>query len=210
MEIGAGLGWQAKYLAENGYNVEAIDIENEKYTTHCIWPIASYDGRHIPFPDSYFDIVFSSNVLEHISHSNLKEFQNEIKRVLKPVIRIVYSKIVHGRGSKSEMEDNVVTKINHLPKIELIKKAIFPPRHGETGTALSEMYYFSRRRWYSMFKNAGWKIKKDFSNSLFCTGYAILDSKLPIQYRKFLSYFLGSSCHIFVLAKVASLDERGE
>src|SRR5437773_3335923 len=40
-----------------------------------------YDGKKIPFPDEYFDSVFSSEVFEHIF--NLEEIIPEIKRVMK-------------------------------------------------------------------------------------------------------------------------------
>ncbi len=82
LEIGAGTGWQAKKLTENGYTVEAIDLNNSNYLKNRIWPITDYDGEHIPFPDNYFDILFSSSVLEHIPH--LEKFQIEMQRVLKP------------------------------------------------------------------------------------------------------------------------------
>ncbi len=39
-----------------------------------------YDGEKIPFPDSYFDSVFSSEVFEHVF--NLSEILKEINRVL--------------------------------------------------------------------------------------------------------------------------------
>jgi SAM-dependent methyltransferase len=41
-----------------------------------------YDGKTIPFPDAYFDSVFSSEVFEHIF--NLPEILRELNRVLKP------------------------------------------------------------------------------------------------------------------------------
>ncbi|MFC1825837.1 class I SAM-dependent methyltransferase [Thermodesulfobacteriota bacterium] len=229
LEIGSGSGWQAKKLAENGYSIEAIDIEESHFSEHRSWPILKYNGKHIPFPDNYFDIVFSSNVLEHIPH--LKEFQHEIKRVLKPdgiaihvvpsgswrfwtniahyvyiletIGKVLYSKIISVTDSKdyNEVENSVVTKIKNASKTELINKAICPPRHGEKGTALSEMYYFSRCGWHTIFEKTGWNIKKHCFNNLFYTGCSIFGFAISIQFRKYLSYILGSSCHIFVLAK---------
>lgn len=38
----------------------------------------------LDFPDQYFDIVFSSNVIEHIPHKLYKIYLAEIHRVLKP------------------------------------------------------------------------------------------------------------------------------
>ena len=82
LEIDAGAGWQARCLSEVGYSVEAIDIAQSEYYGARVWPVRQYDGAHIPFPDQYFDIVYSSNVLEHIPQ--LSEFQKEMQRVLRP------------------------------------------------------------------------------------------------------------------------------
>src|SRR5829696_811037 len=40
-----------------------------------------YNGKTIPFPDAYFDSVFSSEVFEHLF--NLEEMIPELKRVMK-------------------------------------------------------------------------------------------------------------------------------
>ncbi|MCP4217584.1 MAG: class I SAM-dependent methyltransferase [bacterium] len=81
LEIGAGAGWQTWKLNQCGFVAEAIDVENSDYAGDCVCPVKNYDGEIIPFPDNYFDAVFSSNVFEHIPH--LVRFQEEIKRVLK-------------------------------------------------------------------------------------------------------------------------------
>ncbi|NIN68390.1 MAG: methyltransferase domain-containing protein, partial [Anaerolineae bacterium] len=68
LEIGGGAGWQAKMLAERGFTVVSIDVAGSQYEEYRLWPVQVYDGKHIPFPDNRFDVVFSSNVLEHIPH----------------------------------------------------------------------------------------------------------------------------------------------
>ena len=47
LEIGAGSGWQARRLAELGYQVQAIDVPQSGYDPHRVWPIQDYDGRRI-------------------------------------------------------------------------------------------------------------------------------------------------------------------
>ena len=66
LEIGAGTGVQAQLLTQLGYEVAAIEVEESNYQRDLIWPVTVYDGHAIPFEDESFDIVFSSNVLEHI------------------------------------------------------------------------------------------------------------------------------------------------
>lgn len=48
---------------------------------------AFYDGKTIPFPDTHFDSVFSSEVLEHVF--NPDEILPEINRVMKPGANIL-------------------------------------------------------------------------------------------------------------------------
>jgi len=229
LEIGGGTGWQAKKLSERGYAVEAIDIPQSMFSEQRIWPITDYDGKQIPFPNDHFDMVFSSSVLEHIAH--LDEFQSEIKRVLKSnglalhvvpsgswrfwtnlvhypfivktLVKLVFGKVAASMSSTSpnEMESLALSQMKRLSKQTIIKRAIFPPRHGEKGSAISEIYYFSRRNWLDMFRKSGWEIEKVSSNRLFYTGHMIFGQALSIQSRRKLSYILGSSCHIFRLRK---------
>jgi len=81
LEVGAGTGWQARELSARGYEVSAIDIPTSNHGKARIWPITDFDGRHIPFPDRSFDIVYSSNVLEHVE--DIETLNAEIARVLK-------------------------------------------------------------------------------------------------------------------------------
>lgn len=88
LEIGAGTGWQAKYMTEHGFRVIAIDVANSNYSSVGTWPVIIYDGKNIPLPDRAVDVVFSSNVLEHVS--GVEAFQSEIQRVLKPDGRAIH------------------------------------------------------------------------------------------------------------------------
>src|SRR5262245_37570899 len=80
LEIGAGMGWQARALAERGFSVTAIDIPGSLESKQRVHAVVEYDGFHLPFPGGHFNVVFSSNVLEHIPH--LETFEAEIGRVL--------------------------------------------------------------------------------------------------------------------------------
>lgn len=227
LEIGAGAGWQAKRLSESGYAVAAIDIKDSIYSDSQVWPILMYDGTHIPFPDNHFDLIFSSNVLEHIG--NLDRFQTEMKRVLKPsgvaihivpsaswriwtnsthylfqvkaLMKICYERImnVSRHDNLNEMEKFAYEQIASVSITNLFKMAVFPPRHGAKGNALAEIYLYRRSRWRCGFERANWRIEKITPNRLFYTGYMILGPVISINVRRKLSYFLGSSCHIFKL-----------
>ena len=108
---------------------------------------------------------------------------------------------IKGCRKYHSMKSNMVTQIKRPSKKELIKNMLYPHRQGEIGTALSELYYFSRYRWNALFRNTGWKIKTYSSTNLFYTGYIIFGSLISIHLRQILSCLLGSSCHVFVLMK---------
>ncbi len=185
LEIGAGTGWQASLLESRGYEVHGIDLPLESFLGTRIWPVIDYDGKHIPFEDNSFDVIFSSNVLEHVPH--VREFQAEIHRVLKPegvVIHLIPS-------SSWRIWSNI---------IQPIKYWTLPIVHGvHAGNAFTEIYYFSRQWWSRLFHDTNWNIIELSTNELFYTGCSILDSRLSINSRHRLSRLLGGACNIFVL-----------
>ena len=69
LELGAGTGVQALDLTRRGFDAATIDLSSSQYADDQMFPARAYDGRRIPFADSSFDVVFSSNVLEHIRSS---------------------------------------------------------------------------------------------------------------------------------------------
>ncbi|MBT3504635.1 MAG: class I SAM-dependent methyltransferase [Piscirickettsiaceae bacterium] len=187
LEIGAGTGWQAQALQDRGYDVSAIDIALSNLRNKRIWPVTDYDGMKIPFKDNTFDIIFSSNVLEHIPH--IFEFQKEMQRVLKPE-----GIAVHILPSSSWRFWSNMT--------EMLKNWRLPLVHGEhAGNSFVEIYYFSRWSWSRLFRKTDWTIETLKSVGLFYTGSSIMDSRLSINTRRKLSWVIGSACNIFVLKK---------
>jgi len=185
LEIGAGTGWQAQALQDRGYDVSAIDIASSNLREERIWLVTDYDGMKIPFDDNTFDIVFSSNVLEHIPH--IFEFQKEIQRVLKPegiAIHILPS-------SSWRLWSNMT---------EMLKNWRLPLVHGEhAGNPFIEIYYFSRWSWSRLFRKTGWTIETLKPIGLFYTGSSIMDFRLSINMRRKLSRVMGSACNFIVL-----------
>ena len=78
LEIGGGDGFLARCLADMGFDVVSIDIEPREPS--C-FPVEKGDCTCLEFEDKSIDIIFSSNVLEHIT--DLETAFSEMKRVLK-------------------------------------------------------------------------------------------------------------------------------
>jgi 2-polyprenyl-3-methyl-5-hydroxy-6-metoxy-1,4-benzoquinol methylase len=186
LEIGSGTGWQANFLESLGFEVCAVDLKDSNYAESSVREIDYYDGVNLPYSNKSFDIVFSSNVLEHIKE--IEDFQHEIMRVL-----TTDGFCLHALPSSSWRFWTTITAF--------IRKDA-PKVHGEIAKHhFTEIYYFSKLFWKKFFKKSGWKIEFYKPNNLFYTGHSILDQKLPIRYRKYLSFLFGSACNIYKLRK---------
>lgn len=89
LDIGCGVGYGAFFLASYGTKqVVAIDFDPHalayarKEYHHPNLQYSQVNAFHLPFPDVYFDFVFSAQVIEHVPSP--EQFLNEIKRVLSP------------------------------------------------------------------------------------------------------------------------------
>jgi SAM-dependent methyltransferase len=228
LEIGAGSGWQARALADRGHQVEAVDVSDSTWLENRVHPVTLYDGVTLPFDDAEFDVVFSSNVLEHIPH--IEEFQQEILRVLRPgglaihlmptaTWRIfttlsfyprsaqrVLARLLGRRraspASPSAPATNGGAEAPQRPGLAArLRQVLLPPRHGERGNLLTEVFWFSRFRWLPLFRRAGWTVVRHFPTGLFYTGGVIHGSHFDLPARRRLSRVLGSACRVYVLAK---------
>ncbi len=84
LDVGSGTGWFSKEAALRGANVYSLDVgENilAEVTKKCNSTRIIGDALDIPFDDDYFDIVLSTEVIEHTA--NPKKAVKEMCRVLK-------------------------------------------------------------------------------------------------------------------------------
>ena len=79
LEIGGGNGFVASKLSGLGFNVVSIDPDPRQPS---FYHVQQGDCAKLEFPDDSFDIIFSSNVLEHVE--DIKTAFAEMKRVLRP------------------------------------------------------------------------------------------------------------------------------
>lgn len=221
LEIGGGTGYQAKRLTEDGFIVESIDMPDSNYACQLEFLVRPYDGKNIPFPDDSFDVVFSSNVLEHVK--NLPHIQSEIKRVLKPegfclhlmpsgawrfwtniahyielfqrLLELV-PRVMPRAFSRNAIQDSL--NVLRL-MVSIVRHYAIVPRHGENGNALTEIVTFSARHWMNHFIAQNYIIEEVSPTKLFYTGHMILGSKLSIKIRQRLARLLGSACLIYIV-----------
>jgi 2-polyprenyl-3-methyl-5-hydroxy-6-metoxy-1,4-benzoquinol methylase len=222
LEIGAGTGKQALELQRRGFNVTAIEIADSNYAAHRVFPIKDYDGRTIPQPDASTDVVFSSNVLEHVP--DLSRMHAEIRRVLAPggyCIHVLPTHTWRFWTTLTSYLEAISFSVSSLPQLvprtmprraELrrLREAWYrtarhavglclPRRHGERGNVVSELWLFHPRWWRRNFQDNGFAIVYDEPMGLFYTGEVLLGVRLGLVKRERLARMLGSSCHLFKL-----------
>lgn len=166
--------------------------------------------------DGSVDVVFSSNVLEHIP--DIDAFEQEIRRVLKPegraihvlttvswriwtsithpfLVLTVLQRFLSWRCSVSGVrrdDSNISYKWQY---------AIWPNRHGQKGNSLSEIYWFFQYAWTRHFYNSGWNIERVISTRLLYAGNSVMHGCLPFCCRRALARWLGSSTKAYVLRR---------
>ena len=217
LEFGAGTGEQAKMLADRGFDVVAIDVPASSYARHRVFPVIDYDGRHIPLNDRSVDVVFSSNVLEHVE--DLPTAFAEFRRVLKPGGIGVHAMptpswrfwtFVAGVPTAVEAAAMAVSDAIRPPQgltrgqavvrdAKTVVAALLPIGHGTSPEGISELWTFSPRAWRRVFAKHGFKVVAERPVGLFYTGHMALGRRLSFEARKKLSRHIGSAAQIYVI-----------
>jgi 2-polyprenyl-3-methyl-5-hydroxy-6-metoxy-1,4-benzoquinol methylase len=116
LDMGAGLGKDALYFSELGFEVMAIDIA-DKMVEKCVEKGIDaklcdlYDIRTL---DKKFDAIYSMNVMLHVPRTDLDIVLNNIVEVMKKDGLFFYG--VYSRGS--DVEEYIVTEDNlELPRM---------------------------------------------------------------------------------------------
>jgi SAM-dependent methyltransferase len=221
LELGAGAGWQAKKLSELGLDVKAIDVEQTTFRNIQVYDVEYYDGENIPIDDHSFDVVFSSNVLEHIPSIDvtLKELHRVLRNdgvavhflpnfnwrlwttlthfpnVLKRLVNHVFS----NQNTSSDL--NIESKYSKNDSGQKFLNFLLPGRHGERGNVITEMYFFSRVFWRKKMTENDWQIESVYSIPLFHSGNYLLSDSVSIKFRNFLGRIIGGTTDVYVIKK---------
>jgi SAM-dependent methyltransferase len=218
LEIGAGTGLQARLLTEAGFEVSAIDLPSSSYAATREFPVVEYDGNTLPFPEASFDIVFSSNVLEHVPDLTLMLAQ--IKRVLKPgglalhvlptsawrlwSIAMFYPWLLRRALAIAAGQPRRRKQGGDSPAHSLRSRAWWrPERHGERGNVLTEAWYFREKWWRARFCASGFDVH-GAPLALFYTEAMWFGARLELDVRQCLSRWLGGACRLYVTRPLAA------
>lgn len=214
LEVGAGSGWQSSLLAAKGYDVTSVDVSPPP--DGALVPVLPIDGVSLPFATNTFDVVFSSNVLEHVV--DLTGLLAEADRVLRPAgwsVHVVptptwrvltmltfYMSLpsrVLGRlranqgGGSSELlaSDTAVQRTI----VDKLRSMLWEPPHGEFPSAAAEIWSYRAGAWRRRFLGS---LLAEQPAGVVYTGYGLVPS-LSLRRRRSAARVLGSACRIYVV-----------
>ena len=228
LEIGAGDGFQTTLLSSRVDKLISSDLNFKRIKESLRVPLVEYkqidaDEMEGSFPKESFDLVFSSNVLEHVRDPKkvlsatlpmLKDDGTAIHIVPSRAIKISYLLfyypnlfllaidrlvgVFNGKkffqGAKIDLENNINLAVS--PPSGRFRKFLFPSIHGNFRSHREEFVAYSKRRWGKIFIEAGYSIVSYAKGPAF-SGYGFGLS----FFRKILESLGVSSEHIFILKK---------
>lgn len=93
LDFGCGWGRLSKVLSECGAVVTGIDVVAWAVEQACkyvpLGKFVEFDGKWIPFPNEFFDGVFTWTVLQHVHPERIFGVMDEIYRVMTPGSNLV-------------------------------------------------------------------------------------------------------------------------
>jgi 2-polyprenyl-3-methyl-5-hydroxy-6-metoxy-1,4-benzoquinol methylase len=129
LDIGCGYGYGSHLLSEEAESVAGIDFHPPAVAyakEHYVGPNLSYQehdaNNPLPFEDNSFDLVVSSEVIEHIQRQ--KELVEEIARVGRPGGHVIVKtpNIVNDPGGVNPHHDHIFS----LDELRDLMTAVFP------------------------------------------------------------------------------------
>jgi SAM-dependent methyltransferase len=222
LDFGAGTGLQAKDLGDYGFDVLAIDLPKSDFSQNRVYKVLEYDGKNIPLIEGSIDVIFSSNVLEHVN--NLTDILSEFRRVLChdgycilimpsvswrfwtflsgiPTALIAFFFLCINLFLPPNNSNRGTTAASFL---KIACASLLPIGHGVSKEGISELWTFSTLAWRSLFQRNGFCVQSCYPIGLFHTGHMLLGRNLSLEKRKRYSTFLGSAANVYVVKPMSS------
>lgn len=123
LDVGCGIGNLVLRMRDEGMVAYGTDFAPDLRT---YWGDTPYmqvaDAKSQPFPDKFFDLVISTDVMEHIPEEDIPAVAEEMKRVGNKVVALV---AVEKKLNARQLLFHVTNKplewwVEHLPGIDVI------------------------------------------------------------------------------------------
>lgn len=221
IDFGSGNGAVLDRFESKGFtNIVGVDVFDTNYRGSNIGEkkIVYYDGSVSNLPFTSADVIFSSNVLEHLEYplEYIKVFNSKLNEMgvqihvmpthfwkfynslfyYPKVIEFILKK-VFGRSSKKKSGPDYKAKQKIGNKKE---SRLFIGRHGARGTTFSEFVLFNPKSWCELLDSQGIQYE-DYRIPLVYSGHNILGALFPFSLRQKLVGIFGYSSHLYIIKK---------
>lgn len=137
LDIGCGLGSQAQFLAQHGFETVGIDIAPTAITkakklaefTNTTVTFQVADVASAPFKSESFDVVYDRICFHHLIPQEQAAYRREVNRLLTDGGVLLLT--VFAQGLAPEILEQFFA-----PHFELLEEAIFPMRDRETNETI--------------------------------------------------------------------------
>lgn len=145
LDVGCGLGLYVRRFRDLSADVHGVDIDPDKVrqASETLPNIRQGSADHLPYPDSYFDVVLSHEVLEHVGDDAAAV--REAYRVLKPGGRLIifvpnrfYPLETHGIYWRGTYHFGNIPLVNYLPNP--LRNHLCPHVRAYTGAGLRRLF----------------------------------------------------------------------
>ena len=134
LDFGCGDGWYARRVLDEGLASELVALD-VKRREHCHVEPLIYDGERLPFPDGYFELSYSIDVLHHCRVP---------EEMIREMVRVTSNCIVIKDHTYSSESGKVALAV--MDEIGNRRFGIPSPQH-----------YQRRWAWDEVFAEAGWE-----------------------------------------------------
>lgn len=120
LDMGCGVGTNANYISQKGYNVVGVDASgNMLKNARKLYPKLTFEQHDIlrlPYPDKSFDGIVLAYVIEHFNADGLAQLKGEISRLLVDN-GLLYITSHEGNGEETisdPLDENVLIYYNFI------------------------------------------------------------------------------------------------
>jgi SAM-dependent methyltransferase len=123
LEDGSGVGVYLEHMSITARQTVGLEIEFERtrLSHQRVDQVLCAQGENLPFPDDYFDLILSHEVIEHVNDD--RKVISEITRTLRPGGRLVlfcpnrgYPFETHGIYWRGRYHFGNIPLVNYLPR----------------------------------------------------------------------------------------------
>jgi SAM-dependent methyltransferase len=226
LEIGCGRGAQLAQLQKICRTVEGVETDPQANVySEVASRVHIYDGAQLPFADNSFDVIYSSNVLEHVSRPDV--LSAEMHRVMRAggiAVHVLpshtwrlWTMLVHylalprdvvralagRRWAGTSLQGGDEGGRTPAGGARWLARALLAfavsPRHGESGNRFTEYFLFRPAAWTRKFTRQGWLLEYSAPVEIFYTGNALLGDHISLALRRRLARAFGASSWFYVL-----------